>query len=199
MPRPKVYDDGLRRRLVARATKMLAEGGPSNLGLRQVAWAEGTSTSAIYSMFSDRAGLMHEVGREAGRSFLAAQQAVPVTDDPYQDLLAHCHAYRDWALENPALYQVLLTPPALDMRLHGPLPEAESADPIRKVITRLIDAGTFPAVDTNLILGLIWASIHGFVSLELSHYYDPLPREQLDRMYETQVGMVARGWATAAR
>lgn len=178
---------------------MLAEHGPSGLALRQVASAEGTSTTAIYSMFSDRAGLMHEVGREAERSFLAAQQAVPVTEDPYRDLLALCNAYRGWALENPTLYQVLLTPPALDMRLHGPLPEAESADPIRKVITRLIGAGTFPAVDANLILGLIWASIHGFVSLELSRYYDPLPREQLDRMYETQVEVVARGWARAVR
>lgn len=183
---------------MARAAKMLAELGPSGLALRQVAAAEGTSTTAIYSMFSDRAGLMLEVGREASRSFLEAQHSVPVTDDPHHDLLAYSQAYRRWALENPTLYQVLLTPPALDMRLHGPLPEAESATPIRAAITRLIESGTFPAVDPNLILASFWAATHGFVALELSRYFDPLPRQQLDRMYDTQVAVITKGWALPA-
>ncbi len=173
---------------------MLAEHGPSGLALRQLAAAEGTSTTAIYSMFSDRAGLLREVGRTASRSFVAAQRVVPVTDDPYADLFNLGRAYRRWAVENPALYLVLMTPPVDDMRLAGPLPQAESAAPLRDVITRLIGVGIFPALDPNLILGLIWASVHGFVALELSGYYRPTRAEQLDRMYEAQLRAVARGW-----
>ena len=196
VPRPKLYDDDLRRRLVARAAKMLAEHGPSGLALRQVASAEGTSTTAIYSMFSDRAGLMHEVGRTAARSFVAAQRAVPVTDDPYADLFNLGRAYRGWALENPTLYLVLMTPPEPTMRMEGPLPQASSAGPLRDVISRLVTAGIFPPVDPNLILALIWASVHGFVSLELAGYYQPVTPEKLDYMYEAQLAAIARGWRT---
>jgi AcrR family transcriptional regulator len=194
MPRPKIYDDDLRRRLVARAATMLAELGPSGLALRQVAAAEGTSTTAIYSMFEDRAGLMREVGRTAARSFVEAQRAVPVTDDPYLDLFSLGRAYRRWAVENPTLYLVLMTPPAEDMRLSGPLPQAESAAALRDVILRLIEAEVFPALSPNLMLGLIWASVHGFVALELAGYYRPTPQEQLNRMYEAQLDAIARGW-----
>ncbi|MBI4900678.1 MAG: WHG domain-containing protein [Actinobacteria bacterium] len=194
MPRPKIYDDDLRRRLVARAATMLAELGPSGLALRQVAAAEGTSTTAIYSMFEDRAGLMREVGVTASRSFIEAQRAVPVTDDPFADLFSLGRAYRQWALENPTLYFVLMAPPAEDMRMSGPLPQAEAAGALRDVILRLIEAELFPALNPDLILGLIWASVHGFVALELAGYYRPTPREQLDRMYQAQLDAIARGW-----
>jgi len=194
MPRPKLYDDDLRKRLVSRAAAIMAENGVSGLALRQVAAAEGTSTTAIYSMFSDRAGLIVEVGRTAAVSFVDAQRAAPVTDDPYEDLMNLGRAYRRWALDNPTLYLVLMTPAAPETYLDGPIPESSAAAALRDVITRLIDAGIFRRMDENMMLGIIWASVHGFVSLELAGYFSPTPRKQLDLMYEAQLGSIGRGW-----
>lgn len=193
MPRPKVYDEDLRNRLVSRAASLMTEGGPSALALREVAAAEGTSTTAIYSMFDDRAGLIREVGLTASVSFVEAQRAVAMTDDPFADLFSLGRAYRIWALDHPALYMVLMAPTST-FRLEGPLPEARAADPLRDVIVRLIGAKIFPQVDPNMLLGIIWASVHGFVSLELAGYFNPTPRAQLDHMYQAQLDSIGRGW-----
>lgn len=194
MPRPKLYDDDLRERLIARAAMMIAEAGLAHLALRQVAAAEGTSTTAIYSLFEDRAGLVREVGRTASLGFVAAQRAVPMTDDPVSDVFNLGRAYRAWALEHPALYLVLMTTDAPELRLEGPLPEAEGGNAIREVIVRLITAGIFPPLDPNMVLGIVWASVHGFVSLELSGYFTGTSREQRDLMYDAQLNSVTRGW-----
>jgi AcrR family transcriptional regulator len=192
--RPKVYDEDLRERLVARAAAMIAESGMTHLALRQVAAAEGTSTTAIYSMFEDRAGLIREVGHTASLGFAAAQRAVPVTDDPIVDVFNLGRAYRAWALEHPALYLVLMTPEAPELRLEGPLPVAAAGGAIRDVIFRLIDASLFPPVDPNMVLGIVWASVHGFVSLELAGYFTLTSREQRDLMYDAQLNSITRAW-----
>lgn len=190
-----MYDDDLRRRLVSRAAEMLAENGAGGLALRQVAAAEGTSTTAIYSMFEDRAGLIREVGRTAADSFVDAQRAVPLTDDPFADLFNLGRAYRGWALANPALYLVLTAPAAPGQHhFDAPLPESKAADPIREVIVRLIAARIFPSVDPNLVLGIVWASVHGFVVLEIAGFFAPTPQEHLDLMYEAQLDAIGRGW-----
>ncbi len=199
MPRPKVYDDDLRRRLVSRAALMMAENGPSGLALRQLAAAEDTSTTAIYSMFDDRAGLIREVGRTAAVSFVAAQRAVPETDDPFADLLSLGRAYRGWALAHPALYLVLMAPAAPGMHhFDAAIPDSEAADPLRVIILRLIEARVFPQLDPNMLLGIIWASVHGFVALELSGFFAPTPQDQLDLMYEAQLESIRRGWSITA-
>ena len=177
---------------------MLAESGAGGLALRQLAAAEGTSTTAIYSMFEDRSGLILAVGHTASLGFVAAQRAVPVTHDPYADLLSLGRAYRQWALDHPALYVVLMTSAVSDVHLAGPIPEAEAAEPLREVIVRLIGAGIFPPLDPNMMLGNIWASVHGFVSLELDGYFMHAPQEDLDEMYEAQLNSIGRGWRTTS-
>lgn len=194
MSRPKVYDEDLRERLIARAATMIAESGLTHLALREVAGAEGTSTTAIYSMFGDRAGLVLEVGRTAARGFATAQRAVTMTADPLVDVFNLGCAYRGWALKHPALYLVLMMPDAPELRLAGPLPVAEAGNAIRDVIVRLVDLGIFPPVDPNMVLGIVWASVHGFVSLELAGYYTDTSREQRDHMYEALLNSITRGW-----
>ena len=196
VPRPKVYDDDLRRRLIARAASVMAESGPNGLALRPIAAAEGTSTTAVYSIFGGRAELIGEVSRTASSGFVAAQRAVPVTDDPHVDLTNLGRAYRDWALANPTLYLVFMTSAEPGCYLEEPIPASDAAEPLREAIVRLIAAGTFLPLDRDLMLAGIWASVHGFVSLELAGFFSPAPRGQLDAMYEAQLESIARGWRT---
>jgi AcrR family transcriptional regulator len=174
----------------------MAESGPNGLALRPIAAAEGTSTTAVYSIFGGRAELIGEVSHTASRGFVSAQRAVPVTDDPNADLTNLGRAYRDWALANPTLYLVLMTSATPGYHLQDPIPTWDAADPLRQTIVRLIGAGIFQAHDPNVLLSGIWASVHGFVVLELAGFFSSASREQLDAMYEAQLESIARGWRT---
>lgn len=197
MPRPKTYDDDLRERLIARAAHEIARRGPEGLSLRPVAAAVGTSTTAVYSMFGGRPGLVAAVSRAAADGFVEAQRAVPTTSDAFADLLDLGRAYRAWALENPSLYTVLMSPIDPALCLDGPLPQSASAAPLRELIVRLIEEGVFLDLVPDLILGAIWASVHGFVALELADLFRPATREQCDAMYEELMASMGRGWRVA--
>lgn len=81
--------------------------------------------------------------------------------------------------------------------LEGPMPQAASAMPLRDVVLRLVEAGVFPAVVPDAILGTIWASVHGFVILELSGLFAPADSEQRHHMYEAHLESIRRGWRVA--
>lgn len=180
-----------------RAAEAIAQHGPGGLALRSVAAAEGTSTTAVYSIFGGRAGLVAAVGQTASDGFVAAQRSVPTTDDPYEDLINLGRGYRAWALENPTLYQVLMSPNDPTLCLEGPMPQSAAAMPLRDVVLRLIEAGVFPAMVPDAIFGTIWASVHGFVILELSGLFAPADSEQLHHMYEAHLESIRRGWRVA--
>lgn len=197
MPRPKIYDDALRQRLLDRAALAIAQVGPGGLALRPVAHAEGTSTTAIYSIFGGRTELIAAVGKAARDGFVAAQRAVPVTDDPYGDLLNLGRAYRQWALANPVLYQVLMSPTDPTLSQEGPMPQSEAARPLRSAVIRLIESGVYPPIVPEAIIGPIWASAHGFVSLELAGLLAPATDEQRAGIYEGHLQALGRGWRIA--
>jgi AcrR family transcriptional regulator len=197
VPRPKTYDDDLRHRLITRAAEAIAQHGPGGLALRPVAAAEGTSTTAVYSIFGGRAGLIAAVGQSASDGFVTAQRAVPTTDDPYEDLFNLGRAYRAWAIENPALYQVLMSPRDATLVQEGPMPQSAAAGPLLEVVLRLIAEGTFPDVFPPRIAGTIWASVHGFVMLELSGVFDVRGGQGMDVLYAAHLESIRRGWRVA--
>lgn len=197
MPRPKTYDDDLRQRLINRAAEAIALHGPGGLALRPVASAEGTSTTAVYSMFGGRAGLIAAVGQAASDGFVAAQRAVLTTDDPYEDLFNLGRAYRAWAIANPALYQVLMSPRDPTLAKDGPMPQSAAASPLFDVVLRLIVSGIFPDVFPPRIAATIWASVHGFVMLELSGVFDVGGGAGMDALYAAHLESIRRGWKVA--
>lgn len=148
-------------------------------------------------MFGGRPGLVAAVSQAAADGFVAAQRDVPTTSDAFADLLELGRAYRTWALTNPSLYTVLMSPVDPALCLDGPLPQSKSAAPLRELIVRLIAEGVFPDLVPDLILGAIWAAVHGFVTLELAGLYDPATGDDRDAMYEALIASLGRGWRVA--
>ena len=107
MGRPKIYDDSLRRQLIALTAESVADGGPDAVSLRALAKAADTSTTAIYTIFGSKDDLVAAVLDAAAESLTRAQDAVPVTDDPLADFTELGRAYRGWALAHPDLYNVM--------------------------------------------------------------------------------------------
>ena len=75
MARPKVHDEALRGRLLERARAVLSADGPAALSLRTLARDCETSTTAVYSLFGGKPGLLTALFDDAFRS-LGAQPSV---------------------------------------------------------------------------------------------------------------------------
>lgn len=185
------YDDDLRRGILAEATRRLRDGGPETLGLRPLAASQGTSTTAIYTMFGGKAGLLAAVAVDADRGLAGALREVLGHDSVETDMRALCRAYRRWALENEGLYALVVGEPAAahrrDIGRGGP----QWRRPLLEIVDALVDEGVFRAVDVHEVTAAIWASLHGVVSLEMTVWRDSPSAEQY---FETQLAAILRSW-----
>lgn len=193
MPRPRSHTPELRTRLLTAAAAQIAQAGVPALSVRGLATANETSTSAVYALFGGRAELVQAVLDHAADQFTASQEAVGDSDEPLADLANLGRAYRRWALENPTLYAVMfggrLAVP--DCAPRG-RPEPPIA-PLYRCITRAMQAGRMRSESVDLIAASIWASVHGWVSLETSAAL--VPAEVADTAYDAHLAGLARAWA----
>jgi AcrR family transcriptional regulator len=105
VPRRRTHDDALRLRLLDRAAQLVAENGPDQLGLRELAADAHTSTTAVYSLFGGKDALLSALADTAAARFTERLSAAPS-----DDLVALGLAYRDAALAQPHLYSLMATP-----------------------------------------------------------------------------------------
>ena len=176
-----MYDDALRHRLVACAATTIAAGGIEAVSLRQVARDAGTSTNAVYTLFGGRDGLVTAALESAIASFFDAQTALVETDDVLADLHRLGDAYRAWALAEPAFYQVMFGG-RLAMGFTDFPSLADTLGPITTVTRRALDEGLFAGLEPHEAATLLWSTVHGFVSLEITQWGD-IPRAERDALY----------------
>jgi AcrR family transcriptional regulator len=197
MPRPKVHDEALRVRLLEQAVRTLSEDGPDALSLRKLAAQVDTSTTAVYSLFGGKPGLLNAVYEEAFARFGQRLDAVEPTADPLADLAALGAAYRSSALEEPHFYQVMFGPVGGAMT---PEPESvvrglDTFRPLLDAVRRAIDAGLLREEDPVRIATSMWATVHGLVSLELRALLPAGSGEPAD-LYRYAFRSLGNGWRT---
>jgi AcrR family transcriptional regulator len=168
-------DDAVRTsledRFIAAGLRVLAEHGAAELTVRRVAELAGSSTMGIYTHFGGRTGMLEAIYRRGfdllRDALLHARDSVTGAD-PGAGVVALVCAYRDFALANPTLYALLFERPLPDF---APSIQARH-DAMAATFTLLeaeVPGGVRPAY-------LIWTTIHGLVSIELTHAArDPLP------------------------
>lgn len=169
--RPRRYDDDTRLELVHAAAQLLATDGPAALSVRAVADAVGASTSAIYAVFGSKAELVRAMHRVGFEELEAQLSAVPLTDDPWADLLELGLAYRASAVARPHLYGVMFGRPVPEF-----VPDVDDAmlalgtlDHLRRVIQRIAATTGLPgSLDVEQVTRASWARVHGLASLELA-------------------------------
>ncbi|MEV0151440.1 MULTISPECIES: TetR/AcrR family transcriptional regulator, partial [unclassified Nonomuraea] len=159
----------LRRDLVDAGGRILAAEGPEALTTRRVARQAGVSTTAVYQLFGDKAGLVREMFLAGFQRLAAAYAAVPRTGEPVADLLALGHAYRASALANPHLYELMFGRPVPEFQ-----PDAATAaliqptfDTLVAAVARCVDEGAFAPAQPHDVAVRLNALAHGLCSLEL--------------------------------
>lgn len=107
MGRRKVHDEQLRVRLLDTAGNLLESEGVEALSMRRLAAAAGTSTTAVYSLFGGKPGLLRALLAEAFTRLGVHLDAVAPSDDPLADIQALRRAYRAFATSDPHRYNIM--------------------------------------------------------------------------------------------
>lgn len=156
-------------RLVAAASDLLDSGGQGAVTLRAVAEMVGVSHNAPYRHFRDRSALLAAV---AERDFDGLRQAFQAKGDDLEgagpSLRAAAMVLIAYAREHPARYRLLFSDPDLPSR--GGAMEIAALGAFQAfdaIVGRCQAAGRLRSIETARLTGLIYATLHGAIDLEL--------------------------------
>jgi AcrR family transcriptional regulator len=156
--------DSTRNRLIDAATRLLDEGGPAAVTLREVGRLAGVSHNAPYKHFADKQDLLAAVAaRELGRDGRGQPASAPGADALRQMM----HTYVRWASRHPARFKLTFGSWSTD--------SAELADAAATARADLVDAvrtaqqaAELPQEDPERVAALVLAVAHGAADLEIS-------------------------------
>lgn len=196
---PRQPDPQVRVRLVEAAAQLLATGGRDAVTARRVASAVGASTQAVYTHFGGMDELLAEIWREGFRRFGAALDEPAVTRDPVADWMAQGWGYRRFALRDRHLYRVMFGDGLVAFRLNDERDVEAASGTFLSLLTRIercVDAGRWQVDDLYTAGEVVWSTVHGHCTIELTGYFDHLGRDPV-RTYEAGLRHTALGFGDA--
>jgi Transcriptional regulator len=169
----------LRKTILDAARQLFAEQGYEAVTLRAIAQKIDYSATAIYSHFSDKESLLRELCTQDFLSFSEYFQQCALIQDPIDKLRKVALTYLDFAIHFPHHYRYMfMTPlPAAhidEWRVKRGEPSQDAYAFLKICVKEAADAGRLqPAyMDIELCAQLLWAAVHGFVSLRLTMGHD---------------------------
>lgn len=203
MSKPKVIDfrqgqeqlrEDLRQGMLDAASRLLVEQGAAALTVRKVAEAVNCSTTLLYSIFGGKDGLANALYLEGfarfKQDFLEQEALSAQKTSGIERIWMYANNYHDYARKNPSYYLVMFGDaiagfvPPLESRLAA----WESFTPLIAEFERCMQEGSLPASSPGAAARLLWAAMHGVISLELKGYY--LKKEHPDELYRAAVRAV---------
>ena len=156
--------DSTRDRLIDAATRLLDQGGPAAVTLREVGRLAGVSHNAPYKHFADKQDLLAAVAaRELGRDDGGRPASAPGADALRQMM----HTYVRWAIRHPARFKLTFGSWSTDSAELAQAADAARAGLVAAVRTAQ-EAGDLPPEDPERVAALILAVAHGAADLEIS-------------------------------
>ncbi|GHF01099.1 TetR family transcriptional regulator [Amycolatopsis deserti] len=156
-----------RQRLIDSAIAVLTSEGVEAVTLRRIAREAGVSHGAPLRHFAGRAELLAAVAA-SGFAELRDRAADLPDDSPQQRLLTACRRYLDFALANPAMFELMFRPDLIDVR------EPELARLSNAVFEQFLDlvtqaqaGGWRRGTASRPLAASLWASLHGLAALWL--------------------------------
>src|ERR1700689_640784 len=190
--RTRTPSAGMEGALLTSAADILESEGPDGLSVRRIAAAAGVAPMGVYNHFESKFGIVEALYVQGFQRLADAMAAMGEIDDPAEALLVGARAYRALALAHPMAYQVMFL---------RAVPGFEPSDPALRnctlgfdylvaTVQRAIRAGVIAPGSPTETAQMIWASIHGWVSLELLGFGFV---EDLDVWYDRLCEALLRG------
>jgi AcrR family transcriptional regulator len=155
--------EGTRERLLTEARDLYLEVG-IELSLREVARRAGVSAPAVYRHFENKDQLLRAVCAEGFQLFASYLMLALEAGGPKERLIATTKQYLHFGLEHPRDYRVLFMGEPSDLEFAPK--KGERAPTYQFLVDRVREAGLTGDPDETAIV--IWAHVHGLVSLRLS-------------------------------
>jgi AcrR family transcriptional regulator len=156
-----------RATLLDAALRLVEERGAGALRIRDLAAAADQSTMGVYTHFGSKQGLLEQLYLRGFRRLEDRLEGVPSEGHGREELLAFALAYRAFALDNEALYGLMFERAAPDF-VPSDASRLAGLSTFELLASRVADWRpdfTDPAADAHLI----WATMHGLVTIELMH------------------------------
>ena len=179
MPKILTPDEILcfRNRMCDHALVSFGKHGVEGISLRGLAADLSCSRTTPYRYFKNKADILAALRqREFGRIANALEASLTQQSDASKQLEALFRAYLQFAIQYPDSYRVMYNVAQPDSAQYAEL-EAEisrSAEPMRKVVNTLVEAGTMLGDPLNICY-VLWAGLHGLISLHLAHLIGKKP------------------------
>lgn len=166
----------LRERVLDAAEDIFVKEGGQNVTMRRIASMVEYAPTVLYRLFTDKNDLMdHLIARGYGGVRRLYEEVLDRDHrDPLQTLSGILEVYTDYALAHPNHYlmwfetsNIRLEAGGLKMS-HGRL-EFVVFQPWIDAIKACSRAGLFPELDEQGVFQVLWARLHGLISLRLKN------------------------------
>jgi AcrR family transcriptional regulator len=189
--------------LVTAARDLFLEAGEPGFSLREVARRVGVSAAAVYRHFDGKEALIFAACTQGFEVFSGYLVRALAAATPLERALASCEQYRAFALENPLDYRFIFMSPAEQVhpqteatsaRMDDPaLPQNSTFQFLVDRVRECMDARVIARADTRQTAVLVWAHLHGLVSLRLAGLLEPIGDDQaFAEMYRHSVARLFR-------
>lgn len=163
----------VRGKILDAARKLFIQQGYDAVTMRKIAKRIEYSPTAIYVHFKDKETLLRELCAEDFQMLATAFQQVAMIEDPVERLRQTGRAYVDFAVRYPNHYRLMfMTPRPPDFQEDESGKGDVQRDAYAFVVAVVKDAmakGAFreECKDPDLLAQVLWAGVHGVVTLHL--------------------------------
>lgn len=159
-----------RSRILDAARELFLQGGLEALSMRRVAERSELTVSALYRHFEDKDALLAALLENSFDAFAGTLMRALDAATPLAQFRAMLERYYDFALEHPQDYALMFLLNTRDQGFDklGSQTQALLGSSFKFMAERIedcIEGGVFAAGDPEAKATLVWAELHGLVSL----------------------------------
>jgi AcrR family transcriptional regulator len=177
--RKERHRQDLTNKILTAARELLLSQGVAGLSMRNLAAKVGYSATAIYSYFADKNAVLRALLDTDCAALCRAMGNGTAAPDPIERLREMGRAYVEFGLRNPGHYRVLMmteaVPGVMDDNPSRGDPARDAYALLRQAAADGVRAGRFRPefTDADQLAQLVWAGVHGIVSLHLNLGREP--------------------------
>jgi AcrR family transcriptional regulator len=194
----------VRTKILDAARVLFVEQGYEAVTMRKIAAAIEYSPTAIYLHFKDKESIVRELCDTDFAHLASRFRKIGRTADPIERLRGAGRAYADFGAKHPNHYRLMFMTPhpphdPASSKIDVGNPEQDAYAFLKWTVGEAIAQGQLRAGldDVELVSQIVWAGIHGIVSLRLSKHNEPwvawrAERKTVDLMIDTLIRGLAR-------
>ena len=170
----------MKAKIINAARDLFVTEGVESVSMRKIADAVEYSPTVIYQYFADKDALLHEICSEDFATLAETFQELAKIEDPLKRIEEIGITYGRFGLAYPNHYRLMFMTPYHGVRkdeadeCHKGNPDEDAYAFLRFTVAQAIEAKKFREglSDPDLISQVLWAGVHGLVSLQVTKAKD---------------------------